>query len=105
MHRSRGVLDERFLVLGISGPLPPRSLTHVMSAFLGEWGMALPKVRDAHASHMLAVKLDPEVAGPFLDRDHHGYLGPIDAEHAGEAAAAVDVAMRAAINRRTDDIG
>jgi integrase len=90
-------------------PLQPRSLTHVMSAFLSEWGMTLHKMRHTHASHMLAAKVHPKVVQERLGHssiaitmDIYSHLMP---NMQGEAAAAVDVALRAAINKRADDVG
>lgn len=90
-------------------PLQPRSLTHVMSAFLSEWGMTLHKMRHTHASHMLAAKIHPKVVQERLGHssiaitmDIYSHLMP---NMQGEAAAAVDGVLRAAINKRTDDIG
>jgi integrase len=42
-------------------PLRPRSLTHVVSAFLKEWGVTLHKLRHSHASHMLASNVHPKI--------------------------------------------
>ncbi|SEN82081.1 site-specific integrase [Bradyrhizobium sp. OK095] len=88
-------------------PLQPRSLTHVMSAFLSEWGMTLHKMRHTHASHMLAAKVHPKVVQERLGHssiaitmDIYSHLMP---NMQGEAAAAVDLALRAAINKRADD--
>ena len=39
----------------------PRSLTHVVSAFLKEWGVTLHKLRQSHASQMLAANVHPEI--------------------------------------------
>lgn len=90
-------------------PLQPRSLTHVVSAFMKEWGMTLHGLRHSHASHMLAAKVHPKVvqerlghSGIAITLDIYSHLMP---NMQGEAAAAVDGAMRAAINKRTDDVG
>lgn len=90
-------------------PLQPRSLTHVMSAFLEEWGVTLHGLRHSHASHMLASNIHPKVVQERLGHssiaitmDIYSHLMP---NMQGEAAAAVDVALRAAINKRTDDVG
>lgn len=90
-------------------PLQPRSLTHVMSDFLKEWDMTLHKMRHTHASHMLAANVHPKIVQERLGHssiaitlDIYSHLMP---NMQGEAAAAVDVAMRAAINKRTDDVG
>jgi integrase len=90
-------------------PLQPRSLTHVMSDFLGQWGVTLHGLRHSHASHMLAAKIHPKVVQERLGHssiaitmDIYSHLMP---NMQGEAAAAVDDAMRTAINKRTDDVG
>lgn len=88
-------------------PLQPRSLTHVVSAFLKEWGVTLHGLRHSHASHMLASNIHPKIVQERLGHssiaitmDIYSHLMP---NMQGEAAAAVDVAMRAAINKRADD--
>jgi integrase len=90
-------------------PLQPRSLTHVMSDFLKEWGMTLHKMRHTHASHMLAANVHPKIVQERLGHssiaitlDIYSHLMP---NMQGGAAAAVDDAMRAAIKKRTDDVG
>ncbi|WP_454628480.1 tyrosine-type recombinase/integrase [Bradyrhizobium cenepequi] len=90
-------------------PLRPRSLTHVMSAFPSEWGMTPHQMRHTHASHMLAAKIHPKVVQERLGHssiaitmDVYSHLMP---NMQGEAAAAVDGVMRAAINKRADDVG
>jgi integrase len=87
-------------------PVQPRSLTHVMSAFLEEWGVTLHKLRHSHASHMLAAKVHPKVVQERLGHssiaitmDIHSHLMP---NMQSEAASAVDGALRAAINNRDD---
>ena len=90
-------------------PLQPRSLTHVVSAFLKEWNVTLHGLRHSHASHMLASNVHPKIVQERLGHssiaitlDIYSHLMP---NMQGEAAAAVDVVMRAAINKRADDIG
>lgn len=90
-------------------PLQPRSLTHVVSAFLKEWGMTLHGLRHSHASHMLASNIHPKIVQERLGHssiaitmDIYSHLMP---NMQGEAAATVDGVMRAAINKRTDDVG
>jgi len=80
-----------------------------MSDFLKEWDMTLHKMRHTHASHMLAANVHPKIVQERLGHssiaitlDIYSHLMP---NMQGEAAAAVDVAMRAAINKRTDDVG
>jgi integrase len=90
-------------------PIQPRSLTHVMSAFLKGWGVTLHKLRHSHASHMLAAKVHPKIVQERLGHssiaitmDIYSHLMP---NMQGEAAAAVDDALRAAINKRAKDVG
>ena len=90
-------------------PLQPRSLTHVVSAFLKEWGMTLHGLRHSHASHMLASNIHPKIVQERLRHssiaitmDIYSHMMP---NMQGEAAATVDGVMRAAINKRTDDVG
>ena len=102
--------DDRHVVTQADGePLQPRSLTHVVSEFLKEWKVTLHGLRHSHASHMLASNIHPKVVQERLGHssiaitmDIYSHLMP---NMQGEAAAAVDVAMRAAINKRTDDVG
>ena len=90
-------------------PLQPRSLTHVVSEFLKEWKVTLHGLRHSHASHMLASNIHPKIVQERLGHssiaitmDIYSHLMP---NMQGEAAAAVDGVMRAAINKRADDIG
>ncbi|MGY3575495.1 tyrosine-type recombinase/integrase [Bradyrhizobium sp. USDA 4504] len=90
-------------------PLQPRSLTHVVSAFLKEWRVTLHGLRHSHASHLLVSNIHPKVVQERLGHssiaitmDIYSHLMP---NMQGEAAAAVDGAMRAAIKKRTDDVG
>ena len=90
-------------------PLRPRSLTTVVSAFLKEWRVTLHKLRHSHASHMLAAKVHPKIVQERLGHssiaitmDIYSHLMP---NMQGEAAAAVDGVLRAAINKHTDDVG
>jgi integrase len=90
-------------------PLQPRSLTHVVSDFLKEWNVTLHGLRHSHASHMLASNIHPKIVQERLGHssiaitmDIYSHLMP---NMQGEAAAAVDVALRAAINKRADDVG
>jgi integrase len=102
--------DSWHIVTQIDGaPLQPRSLTHVVSAFLKEWGMTLHGLRHSHASHMLASNIHPKIVQERLGHssiaitmDIYSHLMP---NMQGEAAATVDGVMRAAINKRTDDVG
>ena len=90
-------------------PLQPRSLTHVVSAFLKEWGVTLHKLRHSHASHMLASNVHPKIVQERLGHssiaitmDIYSHLMP---NMQGEAAATVDGVLRAAINKRADSDG
>jgi integrase len=89
-------------------PLQPRSLTHAMSEFLEKWGVTLHGMRHSHASHLLAAKIHPKVVQERLGHssiaitlDVYSHLMP---NMQGEAAAAIDGVLRAAINKR-DDVG
>ena len=89
-------------------PLQPRSLTHVMSDFLDHWGVTLHGLRHSHASHMLAAKVHPKVVQERLGHssiaitmDIYSHLMP---NMQSEAAAAVDVVLRAA-TKKPDDVG
>ena len=62
-----------------------------------------------HASHLLAAKIHPKVvqgrlghSSVAITMDIYSHLMP---DMLGEAAAAVDGVLRAAINKRTDDVG
>lgn len=102
--------DEWHVVTQVDGsPLQPRSLTHVVSAFLKEWKVTLHGLRHSHASHMLASNIHPKIVQERLGHssiaitmDIYSHLMP---NMQGEAAAAVDGVLRAALNKRTDDIG
>jgi len=90
-------------------PLQPRSLTHVVSAFLKEWGVTLHKLRHSHASHMLASNVHPKIVQERLGHssiaitmDIYSHMMP---NMQGEAAAAVDEALRTALSRRVKDKG
>ncbi|MET4170814.1 integrase [Bradyrhizobium sp. LA6.1] len=90
-------------------PLQPRSLTHVVSEFLKEWRVTLHGLRHSHASHMLASNIHPKIVQERLGHssiaitmDIYSHLMP---NMQGEAAATVDGVLRAAINKRTDDVG
>ena len=67
-------------------------------------GPHLHKLRHSHAPHMLATKIHPKVVQGRLGHssiamDIYGHLMP---NMQGEAAPAVDVVLRAAINNRDD---
>jgi integrase len=89
--------------------LQPRSLTHVMSAFLKEWGVTLHGLRHSHASHLLASNIHPKIVQERLGHssiaitmDIYSHLMP---NMQGDAADAVDGVLRAAIKKRAEDIG
>jgi integrase len=102
--------DEWHVVTQADGsPLQPRSLTHVMSAFLKEWRITLHGLRHTHASHMLASNVHPKIVQERLGHssiaitlDIYSHLMPNMQEG---AAATVDGVMRAAINKRAEDVG
>jgi integrase len=102
--------DEWHVVTQADGsPLQPRSLTHVMSAFLKEWRITLHGLRHTHASHMLASNVHPKIVQERLGHssiaitlDIYSHLMP---NMQGDAAATVDGVMRAAINKRAEDVG
>src|SRR5215468_3671561 len=72
----------------------------VVSAFLKEWGVTL------YASHMLASNIHPKIVQERLGHSSIAITMDISSHMMPnmqrEAAAAVDGALRAAINRRTD---
>jgi integrase len=75
-------------------PLQPRSLTHVISAFLEQWGVTLHGLRHTHASLLLASGVHPKVAQERLGHssisitlDTYSHLMP---NMQGEAAASLD---------------
>lgn len=102
--------DDWHVVTQVDGsPLQPRSLTHVMSAFLKEWKVTLHGLRHTHASHMLATAAHPKVVQERLGHssiaitlDIYSHLMP---NMQGDAAAAVDGFMRSALDRRGEDVG
>jgi integrase len=104
-------VDDDWLVVTQSdgSAIQPRSLTHVVSAFLKEWRVTLHGLRHSHASHMLASNIHPKVVQERLGHssiaitmDIYSHLMP---NMQGDAADAVDVVLRAAINKRADDVG
>ncbi|KRR14656.1 integrase [Bradyrhizobium jicamae] len=102
--------DDLHVVTQVEGsPLQPRSLTHSVSEFLKVWGVTLHGLRHSHASHMLASNIHPKIVQERLGHssiaitmDIYSHLMP---NMQGEAAATVDGVLRAAINKRTDDVG
>jgi integrase len=90
-------------------PLQPRSLTHVVSAFLKEWRVTLHGLRHSHASHLLASNVHPKIvqerfghSSIAITMDIYSHLMP---NMQGDAAATVDGVLRAAINKLAEDIG
>nr|WP_225162151.1 tyrosine-type recombinase/integrase [Bradyrhizobium sp. BRP56] len=88
--------------------LQPQSLTHVVSDFLRGWDVTLHSLRHRHASHMLASNIHPKVVQKRLG--HSSVAITMDLSHLmpnmqDEAAPAVDGVLRAAINKRADDVG
>jgi integrase len=104
------VNDDWLVVTQADGSaLRPRSLTHVVSGFLKEWGVTLHGLRHSHASHMLASNIHPKVVQERLGHssiaitmDIYSHLMP---NMQGDAADAVDGVLRAALNKRADDVG
>jgi integrase len=104
-------VDDDWLVVtqADGSALQPRSLTHVMSAFLKEWGVTLKGLRHSHASHLLASNIHPKIVQERLGHssiaitmDIYSHLMP---NMQGDAADAVDGVLRAAINKRSKDVG
>ena len=101
--------DSWHVVTAADGSTPqPRSLARAMSKFLKEWGVKLHGLRHSHASHMLASNVHPKIVQERLGHssiavtmDIYSHLMP---NMQGEAAATVDGVMRAAINKRADDV-
>jgi integrase len=102
--------DSWHVVTNEDGSSPqPRSVTRGVSKFLNEWGVTLHSLRHSHASHMLASNVHPKVVQERLGHssiaitmDTYSHLLP---GMQGEAAAKVDGVMRAAIKKRSDDVG
>ena len=100
--------DTWHVVTQADGTTPqPRTLTRAVSKFLKEWGVTLHKLRHSHASHLLAANVHPKVVQERLGHssigitmDLYSHLMP---NMQTEAAAAVDGAMRAALNSRQDE--
>lgn len=102
----RAAEDGHVLTQADGSPWRPRTLTRVMSAFLKAWGITLHGLRHSHASHMLASNIHPKIVQERLGHssiaitlDIYSHLMPNMQE---EAAAAVDVALRAALNKPSD---
>jgi integrase len=101
--------DSWHVVTAADGSTPqPRSLARAMSKFLKEWGVKLHGLRHSHASHMLASNVHPKIVQERLGHssiavtmDIYSHLMP---NRQGEAAVAVDGALRAAISKRADEV-
>jgi integrase len=102
--------DSWHVVTNEDGSSPqPRSVTRAVSKFLKKWGITLHKLRHSHASHLLASNVHPKIVQERLGHssisvtmDIYSHLLP---NMQSEAAATVDGVMRAAINKRADDVG
>jgi integrase len=119
LRRWRAVQGEELLRLGIRAddsvhvvtkadgePIQPRSLTHAMSRFLKEWDVTLHKLRHSHASHMLASNIHPKIVQERLGYSSIAITMDIYSHlmrnMQGEAAAAVDAAMRGALKKPSE---
>ena len=82
-----GIFAEHVVTRADGVPLQPRSLTHVMSAFLKPRGRNAARIaphRCKPATGLQHASEDrPGTPRTLLDRHHDGYLFPPDAEHAG----------------------
>jgi integrase len=102
--------DSWHVVTNEDGSSPqPRSITRALNRFLKEWNIKLHGLRHSHASHMLASNVHPKIVQERLGHssiaitmDIYSHLMP---NMQGEAAAAVDGVMRAAIKKPSDDLG
>jgi hypothetical protein len=90
-------------------PLQPRSLTHTVSAFLKAYGVTCTVCGTATRTTSLPPKSIPRILQERFGRssiaitmDIYSHLMPNIQEG---AATAVDDAMRAAINRRSKEVG
>jgi len=79
-----------------------------MSKFLKEWGVKRHGLWHSHASNMLASNVHPKIVQERLGHssiavtmDIYSHLMP---NMQGEAASAVDGALRAAISKRADEV-
>jgi integrase len=103
--------DDNYVVAQADGsPLQPNSLTHAFADFLETHGLKrvrLHDLRHSHATHLLAAGIHPKVASERLGHSKVGitldlYSHVLPGMQA-EAAAAVDNAMQAALQRRSLD--
>jgi integrase len=103
--------DDSYVVAQADGsPLQPNSLTHAFADFLEAHGLQrvrLHDLRHSHATHLLAAGIHPKVASERLGHSKVGitldlYSHVLPGMQA-EAAAAVDNAVQAALERRALD--
>lgn len=122
-HRARQAQELLKLGVRLSGdsfvvaqadasPLKPTSITHEWVRLLGQ--TSLPRIRfhdlrHAHATHMLASGVHPKIASERLGHSKVGITldlySHVLPNMQADAVAQVDDALRAAINKRTKDIG
>ncbi|WOH85329.1 tyrosine-type recombinase/integrase [Bradyrhizobium sp. BEA-2-5] len=104
-----GSVDRRASRRHPSGRQPaPAAKRDARRARLPEGYVTLHSLRHRHASHMLASNIHPKVVQKRLG--HSSIAITMDLSHLmpnmqGEAAPAVDGVLRAAINKRADDVG
>ena len=103
--------DDSYVVAQADGsPLQPNSLTHAFTDFLEAHGLPrvrLHDLRHSHATHLLAAGIHPKVASERLGHSKVGitldlYSHVLPGMQA-EAAAAVDSAVQAALQKRAAD--
>lgn len=122
-HRARQAQELLKLGVRLSGdsfvvaqadasPLKPTSITHEWVRLLGQ--TSLPRIRfhdlrHAHATHMLASGVHPKIASERLGHSKVGITldlySHVLPNMQADAVAQVDDALRAAINKRTKDVG
>ncbi len=122
-HRARQAQELLKLGVRLSGdsfvvaqadasPLKPTSITHEWVRLLGR--TTLPRIRfhdlrHAHATHMLASGVHPKIASERLGHSKVGITldlySHVLPNMQADAVVQVDDALRAAINKRTKDIG
>jgi integrase len=102
--------DDHYVVMQADGTsLQPNTLTRVFTDFLQARGLKRVRFHDlrhSHATHMLAAGIHPKIASERLGHSKIGitldlYSHVLPGMQA-EAAAAVDDAMQAAQQRRTE---
>jgi integrase len=102
--------DSRVVAQADGSPLQPNSLTHAFADFLEAHGLQrvrLHDLRHSHATHLLAAGIHPKVASERLGHSKVGitldlYSHVLPGMQA-EAAAAVDNAVKAALQKRAAD--